>query len=68
MKNSSDIMGNRTRDLPTCSLVPQPTALARAGRCDGHRSGRPPKTYVKPEAAITVFVLLMMGGVSSETR
>jgi hypothetical protein len=29
-----------------------------------HRSGnRQPKTYVKPEAAITVFELLMMGGV-----
>jgi len=26
-----------------------------------------PKTYVKPEAAITVFELLIMGGVSSET-
>jgi hypothetical protein len=25
------------------------------------------KKYVKPEAAITVFKLLMMGGVSSET-
>jgi hypothetical protein len=32
-----------------------------------HRSGRKPKTYVKPEAAITVFELLMMGGVSPET-
>ena len=33
-----------------------------------HRSGnRQPKTYVKPEAAITVFELLMMGGVSLET-
>jgi hypothetical protein len=32
-----------------------------AGSC------RPPKTYVKPEAAITVFELLMMGGVSPET-
>jgi len=30
-------------------------------------SGRQPKTYVKPEAAITVFELLMMGSVSSET-
>ena len=29
-----------------------------------HCSGRQPKTYVKPEAAITVFELLMMGGVS----
>jgi hypothetical protein len=32
-----------------------------------HRSGRQPKTYVKPEAAIIVFKLLMMGGVSPET-
>jgi len=33
-----------------------------------HRSGWQPKTYVKPEAAITVFELLMMGSVSPETR
>ena len=26
----SDTIGNRTRDLPTCSAVPQPTALRRA--------------------------------------
>jgi len=26
MKNSNDIIGNRTRDLPACSAVPQPTA------------------------------------------
>ena len=32
-----------------------------------HRSGRQPKTYVKPAAAITVFELLMVGGVSPET-
>jgi hypothetical protein len=33
-----------------------------------HRSGnQQPKTYVKPEAAITAFELLMMGGVSPET-
>jgi len=32
-----------------------------------HRSGRQPKTYVKPKAAITVFELLMVGGVSPET-
>ena len=33
-----------------------------------HRSGnRKPKTYVKPEAAITVFELLIIGGVSPET-
>jgi hypothetical protein len=32
-----------------------------------HRSDWQPKTYVKPEAAIRVFELLMMGGVSPET-
>jgi hypothetical protein len=32
-----------------------------------HRSGRQPKTYVKPEDAIAVFEPLMMGGVSLET-
>jgi len=30
MKNSNDTIGNRTRDLPTCSAVPQPTALPLA--------------------------------------
>ena len=30
MKNSSDTIGNRTRDLPACRAVPQPTAPPRA--------------------------------------
>ena len=30
MKNSNDIIGNRTRDLPACSAVPQPTVPPRA--------------------------------------
>ena len=30
MKNSSDTIGNRTRDLPACSAVPQSTAPPRA--------------------------------------
>jgi len=30
MKNSDDFIGNRTRDLPACSAVPQLTALPRA--------------------------------------
>jgi hypothetical protein len=30
MKNSNDTIGNRTRDLPACSEVPQPTAPTRA--------------------------------------
>ena len=29
-KNSNDTIGNRTRDLPACSAVPQPTAPPRA--------------------------------------
>jgi hypothetical protein len=29
-KNSSDTIGNRTRDLPVCSAVPQPTVPPRA--------------------------------------
>jgi hypothetical protein len=30
MKNSNDTIGNRTRVLPACSAVPQPTAPLRA--------------------------------------
>jgi hypothetical protein len=30
MKNSNDIIGNRTSDLPACSAVPQPTTPPRA--------------------------------------
>jgi hypothetical protein len=30
MKNSNDTIGNRTRNLPTCSAVPQPTAPPHA--------------------------------------
>ena len=30
MKNCSDTIGNRTRDLPACSAVPQPTTPPRA--------------------------------------
>jgi hypothetical protein len=30
MKNSNYTIGNQTRHLPTCSAVPQPTALPRA--------------------------------------
>jgi hypothetical protein len=30
MNNSTDTIGDRTRDLLTCSVVPQPTASPRA--------------------------------------
>jgi hypothetical protein len=29
MKNSNNTIGNRTRNLPACSAMPQPTALPR---------------------------------------
>jgi hypothetical protein len=29
-ENSNDLIGNRTRDLPAFSIVPQPTTLPRA--------------------------------------
>jgi hypothetical protein len=35
--------------------------------CRPLSSGRQPQTYIKPEAAITVFELLMMSGVSFKT-
>jgi hypothetical protein len=30
LKKSNDLIGNRTSDLPACSIVPQPTTLPRA--------------------------------------
>jgi hypothetical protein len=30
LKKSSNLIGNRTRDLPPCSILPQPTTLPRA--------------------------------------
>jgi len=36
MKNSSDTIGNRTRDLLTCSAVPQPTVLLCAATYQVH--------------------------------
>jgi hypothetical protein len=29
MEKSNDLIGNRIRDLPVCSIVPQPTTLPR---------------------------------------
>jgi hypothetical protein len=29
LKKSNDLIGNRTRNLPACSIVPQPTTLPR---------------------------------------
>ena len=37
MKNSSDTIGNRTRDLPTCSAVPQPSTVTNFTLLFGQR-------------------------------
>jgi len=55
MKNSKDTMGNRNRDLPACSAVPQPTVPPRAPFCTGKfgncvfkdRTPKKPKIYGK---------------------
>jgi hypothetical protein len=31
IEKSSDLIGNRTRDLPACSIVPQPTGRLKFG-------------------------------------
>ena len=36
MKNLKDLIGNRTRDLPACSTVSQPTVLPRISEITGH--------------------------------
>jgi hypothetical protein len=38
MKNSNDIIGNRTRDLPASSAVPQPIAPPRGPKHVGNRN------------------------------
>jgi hypothetical protein len=38
MKKSSDTIGNRTRDLPACSIIPQPTAPPPAPEQDDSRA------------------------------
>ena len=49
MKNSNEIIGNRTRDLPTCSAVPQPTAPTRAPvqKLKKHKFLRPSSAVVE---------------------
>ena len=49
MKNSNDTTGNRIRDLPVCSAVPQRTAPPRA-----------PSVKVHSEFSFTYYYLLFM--------
>ena len=53
MKNSNDTIGNRTRDLPACSAVPQPTATPRA---PGAESGKNKKSIQNFKSALEHFI------------
>ena len=53
MKNSSDTIGNRTRDLPACSAVPQPTAPPRAPSDEHNRN-----KFCTVQLPITVAICL----------
>jgi hypothetical protein len=54
MKNSSDTIGNRNRDLPACSTVPQPTAPPRTPVASGNATNKDTKL-------ITLMILLFQG-------
>ena len=44
MNNSNDIIGNRTHDLPACSVVPQPTVPPRNPKLHYRNQGDAPRT------------------------
>ena len=67
MKISNDTIGNRTRDLPTCSAMPQPTALTRAlpmaigppkphMKCTGIEHGPPMNQRIEHNLYLSYFV------------
>jgi len=62
-------MQSLVSSLSASDRLVQPLRKSFLSGCGlSHRSGnRQPKTYVKPEAAVTVFVHLMMSDVSPET-
>ena len=62
MKNSSDTTGNRTRDLPTCSAVPQPTAPPRTALS---RDKVEKLFYTKTVATILTQAYLSLGFISA---
>jgi hypothetical protein len=47
IKNPNDTIGNRTRELPACSAVPQPTAL--------------PPFFVRKESNFLYIILINVG-------
>jgi hypothetical protein len=57
MKTSSDNIVNRTRDLPTCSAMPQPTAPLRS-----------PYIYIYIYTLHTIIILHFFACASSKRR
>jgi hypothetical protein len=40
IEKSDDLVGNQTRDLLACSVLPQPTTLPRAPKITGGKKGK----------------------------
>ena len=57
MKNSNDTIGNRNRDLPVCSAVPQSTAAPCAAGLQYILFYGIPFTTIVIDAHIMIFVL-----------
>jgi len=65
MKNSNDTISNRTRNLPVCSAVPQPTAPPRdpyapkrnTFKQDGARNNAVVGAFAKLQQATNSFVM-----------
>ena len=72
MKNSSDTIGNRNRDLPICSAVPQPTAPPRVllfkaasfkvEQWSNDIEGRNPQVVEKPVSLLLLLHLMQSSG------
>jgi len=58
MKNSNDTIGNRTRDLPACSAVPQPNVPPRAPTCRNTRRIVVGVSQYQKVATVLFFVII----------
>jgi hypothetical protein len=58
----SDLIGNRTRDLPACNIVPQPTTLPRDLPAEYTCSFHVVLTVNSDFSAIQLFLLLFLLG------
>jgi hypothetical protein len=56
IEKSNDLIGNRTRDLPACSVVPQPSTLPRAPALYSAQTN-----WARSGIAITLALILRIG-------